>query len=207
MESKNPKRRRERRTKAVIEEVLWKAVENQIIKKGINNLTIIGIAQEAKIEPPVIYNRFKNLNDILEKYIRKYDYWLNDIIKIVDKKSDPKDCLKKIFTKLIEELYKNEVMQKILLWELSDTNPIANRSSTNRELYSGTLFRYFNETLEKADIEPEPFFAIIIGGIYYSILHRKVSTFCKIDFNTDNGKEILIDTIDKIIETSFKNKK
>ncbi len=204
METENTKKRRERRTKAAIETDLWRAIEKQIIKNGVNNLTITGISQEAKFEPTVIYNRFSNMNDLLGKYLREHDYWLNNTIKI-DKKEDPKENLKKAFTSLIEALYENEVMQKILVWELSKASPIGNRTAMNREIHSDAIFAYFNKMLNVTGSEVRPLMALIMGGIYYLTLYKKISTFSRINFDSDQGKEILIKTVENIIEHSFSN--
>ncbi len=200
METKKPRRRR--RTKIEIENDIWAALEKLIVKKGIHNLTIVELAQEAQIEPMIFYNRFENLNDVIEKYVRRYDYWLKDTIKI-NTKAEPKSEVKKIITNLICELYKNEIMQKILLWELNNNSEINRQMASTREMQSEPLYKYFNEHLKNARVGLHPIATILIAGVYYLVLHRKISTFGLINFDSEEGKQILIDTVEEIIERTL----
>jgi hypothetical protein len=45
--------------------------------------------------------------------------------------------------------------------------------------------------------------SVLIAGIYYLVLHRKVSTFSNINFDTQQGKQILLDTVEEMIEYAF----
>ena len=202
MEIVEKKTRKRRRTKIEIENEIWSALERLIIKKGFHNLTIVELAQEAKVEPIVLYNRFYNLEDVIEKYVRRYDYWLKDAIKI-DPKVEPKSQLKKIITDLIKELYKNEIMQKILLWELDNSSEVNRQMAEVREIQSKPLYNYFNERLEAVGVGLEPVTSVLIAGVYYLVLHRKISTFGFINFDSKQGKQVLLDTAEEIIEHSF----
>jgi AcrR family transcriptional regulator len=194
--------KRIRRTKKEIEKTLQTALENLIVKKGFDKITFNELAKDANVNPIVIYNRYNNLEDFFDKYIRKYDYWLSDIVKL-DQNEDAKISLIRIFTDLIEDLYSNEIMQKILLWELGNHNEMTARMAINRELQSRHLFKYFDATLNDTVCELRPVTAILVAGIYYLILHRRLSTFSETDFNTEEGKELLIRTVSNMIDLLF----
>ena len=192
-------KKRIRRTKKELEDALWATLEKQIIEKGVDNITITGLAKEAGFEPLVIYNRFQNMDDLLETYARKYDYWLNDIFKI-SKENTPKENIKKLLTGLINDLYDNEIMQRLLLWGLNDTHRITRRMAQIREIDNSELIQYFNSELKDFDGTG----SLMIAGIYYLILHRKISTFANIDYNTPQGKEFMIQTVENIIDKLYK---
>jgi AcrR family transcriptional regulator len=197
------KKRKRRRTKIELEDDIWTAVEKLIIKKGFHNLTVKEILQEAQVEPMIFYNRFENLDDMIEKYVHRYDYWLRDSIKI-DSEVEPKSESKKLITNLINELYENEIMQKILLWELNDDSKVSRQMASAKETQSKALYQYFSEHLETiGGGSVKSVSSLIIAGIYYLVLHRKISTFGLINFDSLQGKQMLIEMAEKIINILF----
>ncbi|MDR1698516.1 MAG: TetR/AcrR family transcriptional regulator [Prevotellaceae bacterium] len=205
METKVQKTRKPRRTKEAIDTAIWDAVERLAIKKGFTGITLTGLAKEAEIEPPVIYTRFENLDDVLKKYARKFDYWLDDIFKIDPKKS-PQENYKKLLVNLIENLSNNQLMHKMLAWEVADIDPITRQFAKQRELKSDYLFTYFKEGTKDFDFDFNPSIAIMIAGIYYLTMRKQVSNFCEINFDTPQGKQILKKTISNMIDKLFVEK-
>ena len=190
--------KKQRRKKKELDEAIWNALERIIIERGFNDITLAGLAHEAGVDPPVIYNRFDSIDELLEKYVRRYDYWLNDIISL-KKGNTPKENFKKLLLDLINELYDNEIMQRILVWEMNDTHKITRRMALAREVDNSDLLQYFNEGLDNFDSN----IALMISGIYYLILHRKISTFSNINYNTPQGKKNLIETVDRTIDKLY----
>lgn len=76
MEKNNDERqaRRPRRSKADIENAIEKAAIAQIKKKGFARSQVTDIVKRAKIEPIVFYNRYKNLEEFYEGFVKRYDY-------------------------------------------------------------------------------------------------------------------------------------
>ena len=191
-------KKRTRRTKKELEDALWTTLEKQVIEKGFNSITITGLAQEAGFEPLVIYNRFNNLDDLLETFMKRNDYWSNNIFRI-DKRKSAKDNLKMLLTGLINNLYDNKIMQRVLIWILNDTHGITRRVVLNREFEYSKAIQHFGKNLENYSGVA----SLMIAGIYYLILHRKISTFNHIDFNTPQGKQLMIETVENMIDTLF----
>ena len=71
--------RRPRRSKADIEAAIQKAAVAQIRKKGFVRALVTDIVKKAKIEPIVFYNRFKNLEEFYDQFVKRYDYWVSDL--------------------------------------------------------------------------------------------------------------------------------
>ena len=71
MESENEvKARRPRRSKADIEDAIHKAAVSQIKKKGFSLALVTDIVKRAKIEPVVFYNRYKNLDEFYDTFVK-----------------------------------------------------------------------------------------------------------------------------------------
>ncbi len=198
------KQKRTRRTKRTIEEELFRVVEQLVVQKGFNGVTFSEIAREAKVERRVLYNRFSGLSDLLDKYVQRYDCWLSKSVTFNPNESAVNN-IKNLFSDLVNRLYKNQAMQKILIWELNDTSKTTRRLAQKREIDATELLKHFNESTKdfrNGELINE-FLSLFTAGIYYLILHRKVSTFGFTDFDTEEGKDILINVIFRIIDCVY----
>ncbi|MDR1761059.1 MAG: TetR/AcrR family transcriptional regulator, partial [Bacteroidales bacterium] len=195
MNTENIENKQHRRTKKELNEAIENAVEQLIVEQGFNEISFAKIAELAKIEVPVLYNRFKNVDDFLENYAKKYDYWLTDL-SILNKRDTPKTHIKQLLVDIINKLYDNDVMQRVLVWELNDTHRVTRLMALSREMETSNLLQYFSDELEDFDSVS----SLLIAGIYYLILHRKISTFCSVNYNTPRGKRLMIETVEHIID-------
>lgn len=196
--------KRGRRSHQEIEETI-KAATKAIIKEvGFTNLTLTGIIKKAKLEPNVFYKRYSDLDDLLDKFVRDYDYWLNDAINFDPAKHTPIENYENLLTELIDSLNSNIVMQKLLAWEVTENNHITIRTAENRERHSIPLLNYFNKEFKNMDINFNIVTALLICGIYYIILHKDVSSFCLVDFTQKENIELLKENIRRIVPKIYK---
>ncbi|MCM1070691.1 MAG: TetR/AcrR family transcriptional regulator [[Clostridium] fimetarium] len=205
MESANDTQtiRRPRRSKADIEEAIMKAAVAQIKKKGFSLALVTDIVKKAKIEPIVFYNRYKNLEDFFDEFVKKYDYWLSDFARgnLSDLENPEKygDFLGKLMTALVNDA----VMTEILRWEISEGNHITERTAKLRELHSKELLDCVAGLEGGDEVDAQALVAIAVAGIFYLILHKDRSTFCGIDLNSDEGKKRVTDACGRIGELVF----
>ena len=73
MSENTDKTRKPRRTKATIEREVLNAASSLIEEVGFAKVTLTGIAKRAQIEPPVFYNRYANLEELL--FLQKLHYY------------------------------------------------------------------------------------------------------------------------------------
>jgi AcrR family transcriptional regulator len=197
------KPRKPRRTKAVIEQAVMDAVHDLIEELGFNKVTLTGIAARAQIEPTVFYRRYSNLDELFEIYTHKYDYWLAGIAELMPTDLNDEESMKWILLNLIRALHKNRGMQQLLIWELSDDNPVTRRTATLREKINESLIRELEKRFDLSGVDLSVLAALIISGIYYLILHRNMSTFCNVDFSSKSGRDRLEKTIDQLVTIIF----
>ncbi len=195
--------RKPRRTKAVIEQAVMDAVHSLIEEVGFNKVTLTGIAARAQIEPTVFYRRYTNLDQLFEEYTHKYDYWLAGIAELMPPDLSDEDSMKWILLNLVRALHKNRGMQQLLIWELSDDNPVTRRTATLREKINESLIRELEKRFDMTGVDMSVLAALIISGIYYLILHRNMSTFCNVDFSSKSGRDRLEKTIDHLVSILF----
>lgn len=197
------KTRKPRRSKAAIEQAVLDAVHELIEEVGFSKVTLTGIAARAQIEPTVFYRRYSNLDELFAIYTHKYDYWLAGITELLPSNLSDEESMKWILHNLVKALYKNKGMQQLLIWELSDDNPVTRRTATLRERINDSLIKELDKKFNISGLDMNVITGIIISGIYYLILHRNMSTFCNVDFATKAGKDRLNATIDQLVEIIF----
>ena len=195
---------RNRRTKKELEHLIWDAFERLAIKDGFYSITLVKLAREADVEPPVIYKRFKDAEDLFEQYVQRNDFWLNRTIAI-DPNLSPKECVVKVLTGLIDHMYDNEIMQRILLTVLNNTNETSRQIAANRERSNKHLIEYLHNGLKDYGVSADVIVAIMLGGIYYLVLHRKVGTVNMVDFNKEENKELMKKAIREMTNKIFRD--
>lgn len=203
MTENNEKKRRSRRSKLTIERDVLDAVSSLIEEMGFANITLTAVAQRAKIEPAVFYRRYANLEELFEQYTHKYDYWLGNLAEMIPAGLNDEEVFKWLMRNLIQALYKNRGMQQLLIWELSDNNPVTRRTANLREMLNQSLIKLLEIRFQNSGIDMNVICSLMISGIYYLVLHRDISTFCNVDFATKKGKERFEVSVDKLITILF----
>lgn len=199
----NPEKKRHRRKKVEIEKLLFNAATKIIEKHGFPGLSVTRIAHVARIEPPVFYNRYKDIEDFIEKYVRNYDYWLRDTIGVSATSGNPVEDMIAILDELIDSLVENIPMQKLIAWEMNEENHITKRTAQARGLTSGYIISYFTETLKNCTVKYDYSISLIIGGLYYLIIHRNLGTFNYIDFSKKESIDRLKENLHLILYKLF----
>lgn len=197
------KPRRHRRTRETLEKDVLNAVTSLIEEVGFANVTLTAVAQRAKIEASVFYRRYDNLEELFDEYTHKYDYWLSGITELLPTDLSDEDTLKWLLRSLSTALYRNRVMQQLLIWELSDDNHVTRRTANLREKISENLIQALETRFANSGFDMNVVVALFISGIYYLILHRNMSKFCNVDFSTRKGKERLENTVDQLVSVIF----
>jgi len=198
-------RKRKQRTKKDIDESISNAAIQLIEEKGFQNIAVTAIMQRAKIEPVVFYNRYKDLDDFMDEFVKKYDYWFSDIIKNIEIQEDPKEQYITIMHSLLDSLKENKVMQHLLRWELSTHNSTTKRTARLREFHTLPLVERYKKIFEGSSVEIDALSALIIGGIYYLVLHGDLSEFGGIDISSEKGSERLRNAIEYLSNMFFSN--
>lgn len=197
------KTRRPRRTKKNVEKDVLDAVTSVIEDVGFGKVTLKEIAIRAKIEASVFYRRYNNLDELFDHYTRKYDYWFGSIALNMPKNLNDEEAFKWIIQNLAKELYNNKIMQRLLIWELCDENPVTRRTATQREALNKSLIQLLEQRFEGSGLDMNVLTALCISGVYYLILHQNISKFCDVDFSSKAGRKRLDKALDQLISLFF----
>lgn len=188
------------------------AVGKVLLKKGYTGLNASTIAKEAEVDKRLVWTYFGGLDPLVEEYISRRDFWkftatdsINDLLGTNNgiKKEQVSDLLKSQFETL---LYDN-VLQRIIHWELSENKSFLRDISNQREAIGEELFKHIAHQFNNETKQIRAITALLIGGIYYLALHGKVngSLFCGLDINKEEDKLLINKTIEEIIAFAFGN--
>ena len=174
MESENEvKARRPRRSKADIEDAIHKAAVSQIKKKGFSLALVTDIVKRAKIEPVVFYNRYKNLDEFYDTFVKDYDYWLSDLVRDSIENIDSEEAYSNVIEKILNNLLSDDIMTELLRWEVAEGNNITERTARLRTMHAVDIFRNYEEKHAGTGIDVTAVSALLVAGIYYMLLHTE----------------------------------
>ncbi|MEN4762629.1 MULTISPECIES: TetR/AcrR family transcriptional regulator [unclassified Chryseobacterium] len=195
------------RDKEKTKQKLLAAVGKILRVKGYSGLKVSKIAAVAGFDKKLIYEYFGSTEKLIDEYIRSQDYWskINEGIE-VDLSDGGQELSKLAVLNQFESLKKNKELQKIILWELSESKPILRKLVDQREEAGGMLFEHITDPHfgEKAT-RFRAIMALIISGAYYLNLYTgyNANKFNGIDLKTDEGRAEIEKAIVELIDFAY----
>ncbi len=195
------------RDKEKTKQKLLAAVGKILRVKGYSGLKVSKIAAVAGFDKKLIYEYFGSTEKLIDEYIRSQDYWskINEGIE-VDLSDGGQELSKLAVLNQFESLKKNKELQKIILWELSESKPILRKLVDQREEAGGMLFEHITDPHfgEKAT-RFRAIMALIISGAYYLNLYTgyNANKFNGIDLKTDEGRDEIEKAIVELIDFAY----
>ncbi|MDN3693539.1 TetR/AcrR family transcriptional regulator [Chryseobacterium tructae] len=199
------------RDKEKTKQKLLAAVGKILRVKGYSGLKVSKIAAVAGFDKKLIYEYFGSTDKLIDEYIKSQDYWSKFSPNIEEEQQSSKgqDALTKGILSQFENLKKNKELQKIILWELSESKPILRKLVQEREDVGKLLFEnitdpYFGEEAKRF----RAIIALIVSGAYYLNLYPayNASEFCGLDMKTEEGRGEIEKAIVDIINFAYQKK-
>ncbi|SFN33469.1 DNA-binding transcriptional regulator, AcrR family [Paenimyroides ummariense] len=187
------------------------AVGKVLLKKGYTGLNASAIAKEAGIDKSLVWTYFGSLDNLVEEYIAQRDFWkykaadsINNILTFKD--GIKEEYMSGLFQFQFQSLLDDEILQRIMLWGISEKKDFLRHLSDERELIGEEIFKIIDPQFQNSDIDIRGILAILVAGIYYLVLHGKTngSLFCGIDLNTVDGKIRIKESIAQIVSMAYK---
>ncbi|HTN38759.1 MAG TPA: TetR/AcrR family transcriptional regulator [Arachidicoccus sp.] len=197
--------RNKERTKNKILDAVGKIIRTE----GYKGLIVNRIGKASRLDNKLIYLYFGNVDKLVEMYVKSKDYWNNipeDLILEVE--SNPvltKESVVSIMEHQMDYIYNSEEMQKILLWEISEESQLMREVADEREAFGETLFKKSRSNFKNTDVNFRATEAILIGGIYYLVLHARAngSSFCGLDINKDKDYKAIKQTFARLVDWTY----
>lgn len=187
------------------------AVGKVLLKKGYTGLNASAIAKEAGIDKSLVWTYFGSLDNLVEEYIAQRDFWKYKAADSINTLLTFKDGIKEEYISGLlqfqfQSLLDDEILQRIMLWGISEKKDFLRHISDERELIGEEVFKIVDPQFKNSEIDIRGILAIIVAGIYYLVLHGKTngSLFCGIDLNTTDGEQRVKESIAQIISMAYK---
>ncbi|WP_158826971.1 TetR/AcrR family transcriptional regulator [Mucilaginibacter lacusdianchii] len=190
---------------------LVEAVGTIIRTQGYTGLNALNIGKTAGVNRNLINPYFGSLDKLVETYVRKKDYWVEasgnagELLED-NKEKDTRKILETLLTNQLDYFHKEDEMQKIVLWQLSQRSDIMFEIAEERERLGESFFNLADPFFENTDVDLRGVAALLVGGIYYMVLHAKTndSLFCQIDVNSEEGMARIKNAIHNILSDTYK---
>lgn len=190
---------------------LLNAVGKILKTKGYSGLLVSKIAEVAGFDKKLIYEYFGSTENLIEEYVKSKDYWSTiDTNLDLNFNDGGKDFAKTALKNQFEGIYNNKELQKIIIWELSESKPILKKLVDEREEVGNQIFKnvtdpYFGEN----STQYRAIMALLVGGIYHLNLftEHNGTKFCGIDLSTDKGRSEIDKAIENLVEFAYNKNK
>ncbi|WP_179412696.1 TetR/AcrR family transcriptional regulator [Mucilaginibacter sp. E4BP6] len=182
-----------------------------IIKRdGFSTLKISTIAKVAEVDRKLIYRYFGGLNHLIEAYIVENDYWLlfSEKMKTMLEQKEFTGS-EQIITAILQNQFSffvsQKEMQRLILWELSADSPMMRSIHNARESMGQKFLEMTDSHFKESKVNFRPIAALLVGGIYYTILHTifNGSSFTDMDINSEEGRQSILVAIEQIVHWAY----
>ena len=183
------------------------AVGKVLKKHGYPGLTIANIAAEAKVDRKLIYTYFDSLDSLIEQYIEKRDYWKtkakSTISTLLNQESINHEEMHSLLFGQFNSVFKDEILQRIIQWELSEDKEILRKLADSREEIGEELIQKYSKH-QNPEVDTRAILALQTAGLYYLAMHARTngSTFCGLDLNKEEDQKRISNTLDDILRKS-----
>jgi AcrR family transcriptional regulator len=181
------------------------AVGSILSESGFRGLTVTKVARRAGKHWSLLGYYFEDIDALKKAYINDKDYWPPFFERFKLGVNPGKKELQVLFTNLMQENFRfflaNPQMQQIILWQISEDNLLLKGISEAREREGEKLLALTDIYFEGSGISIRALMAILLGGIYYAVLHAKTnkSTVAGIDVNRVKDQQAVLKTIEQVI--------
>lgn len=189
------------------------AVGRIVQKEGFGGLKVNKIAREAKADKQLIYRYFDTPKELVLAHIQEKDYWMayaDEMTKTAKEHAGGgmKNLIISILTNQYEFFLNDDEMQKLILYQITEKNPLMDGVSQARDDQAKELLQLATDELKGTGLEFRGISALIVAGIYHLVFHSKSAggTFCGIDLNTADGHATIQTSIRQMIGLVFKEK-
>src|SRR5690606_4678517 len=169
MEDKSKKRKRTSgavRDKERTKNKMVQAVGKVLLKKGYTGLNASAVAKEAGIDKSLVWTYFGNLDNLVEEYISQRDFWkfkAKDSIEnltVVSKEVNEHD-MTTLLQFQFQALLEDEMLQRIMLWGISEKKDFLRNLSDEREIIGEAIFKNIDPQFKDSNIDIRGILAIL----------------------------------------------
>lgn len=194
--------KRVRRSNAEIKKSIFESVYQIVKDKGFPALSINQIVIQSKVSPIIINKRFKDLDDIIEQFIGRWDYWI-DLFNDRDNEAPSKESYQKTLESVLDVVWKKKPIQQILAWEMIEDSPLLDPMIEEREREVKKMMARYEDMFKDSEYDVRLLSAILLSSVYYLSGYKKKESFCGLSLKGNLGNLKVLEGMNQIIELVF----
>jgi len=192
---------------------LIEAVGAVIRDKGYTGLTATNISKAAGLDRRLITLYFGTIETLIETYVRGNDFWIQAADSAAQTlNAEPREPIQYLINSVLQNqldyFLHDEEMQKIVLWQISQSTKIMSEVCEAREQVGHPFFALADQELKGQDVDHRAVTALLVAGIYHLVLYSKSTacTMCEIDLHTPEGMGRIKKAISVVLNCAFTSK-
>jgi hypothetical protein len=194
--------KRIRRTNVEIKKSIFDAVYQIVKEKGFPALSFNLISEYSKVNPIIIGKRFKDLDDIIDQFINRWEYWI-DIFSDSGGKERTKTSYQNTIETILDIIWKKKAIQQILAWEIVEDSPLLDAFIMQREAKITKMTNRYTPVFEGTEYDVRLITAILLSAIYYIAGYKKKESFFGMNIKGNTGNLKLLEGINQLSELVF----
>ena len=198
METKNSGKNKEKTKQRLIE-----AVGNLLRTKGFQQVKVNEVAAEAGLSKILIYRYFRDLDGLIDAYIRQKDFWISYQLK-KDTPENIQEQIKQMYRDQINSMRQDQAFRELHLKELADRKPLSEEVEKIREKNGINLIEKVSQATGRPKEEVASLASILGGALTYLTLYEAMrDEFNGINLKTEAGWEQIAEGCDLLIDLWF----
>jgi AcrR family transcriptional regulator len=180
-------------------------VVGEILKDtGFTGLKTNNIAKHLGKDKRLIRYYFQSLYNLEKEYILEKDHWITFFKNMELPENINAERVRALFITFIQEHFvfftQSIEMQKIMLWQLSENNPLIKSIAESREQESERLLKAAEPFIQSGP-KFRAILALMTGGLYFLTLQAEAgnATAWGVDINVEKDQAVLLEAIEQII--------
>jgi len=166
---------RRARDRSATEKRILAATGRVLSRDGFRGLGLNAVAREAGADKVLVYRYFGGLKGLLESYAESADFWPSeDELLPKGATRDPAEVAAGMLAGLPRALRKRRATQDVLVWELVEKNPLADRTAQARERAGLELMEKLPSAMAPG-VDLPAVAAILTAGLTYLVLRSRTA--------------------------------
>ena len=194
--------KRIRRTNVEIKKSIFDAVYQIVKEKGFSVLSISLISEYSKVNPIIIGKRFKDLDDIIDQFMNRWEYWI-DVFSDNCENERTRASYQDTLETILDIIWKKKAIQQILAWEIVEDSPLLDSIIMQREEKIAKMTNHFTPMFEDTSYDFRLITAILLSAVYYMAGYKKKESYFGMNIKGNTGNLKLLEGINQISDLVF----
>lgn len=170
-----------------------------VAEEGVGALGVNAVSARAGVSKVLIYRYFGSFDGLLQQAVGQIDFWTN-ILPPDDTAAPLADQVKSIFRQQAAVMRGNLLLRRFYHYESVASGGLAQGLRTQRERGGRGMVEHYAKVLGMEPKELLPFATVLSNAITYAAMEMDSPPSEGLDFNTDEGWEAFLASIDEVID-------